>query len=136
MWRLSVSSKFETIEIGKHEEQLRKAILSEKPLAFYKYGCLVQAILCENRNLVSRFMLNPCSTETQGVKFINILIDGFMYTYPITDTNILPVISENFLKEDGTMNIVGRFLLNDKNLLSKIHKINEYYNNNIEKINS
>jgi len=135
LWRLSVSSKFDTISIGIHEEQLRKAILSDNPLAFYEYGCLVQTILYEKGKLASGFILNPFSTKMHGVKFIHILIDSFMYSYPITDSNDLPAVSENFLKEDGTMNIVGRLLWDDKDLLSKVYQAYEYYNNNIEKIN-
>lgn len=134
LWRLIISSKFNTIDIGEHKEIMRKAILNENPLKYYQYGCLIQIILYKKGNVAGGFIINPFSTKLNGVNYIHILIDGFMYSFIITDKNTLPDVKENLLKENGKMNILGRLIWDDKDLFIKVKKVYDYYNNEIEKI--
>jgi len=59
LWRLIVSSKYETNDIGEHTEKLRTAILNKNPLEEHQYGCFLQTILYEKGKLVVWFHLNP-----------------------------------------------------------------------------
>lgn len=123
LWRLIISSKYETIDIGKHIEILRTAILNKNPLEEYQYGCFLQTILYEKGKLVSGFILNPFFSKYKQVDIMNVFIDGFMYCFTITDDQILPKdITENFLKKDGTIRIVGRLIFDNRPLFDKVYK--------------
>jgi hypothetical protein len=132
LWRLLISSKYETKKIDTHEEKLRQAILSKKPLKFFQYGCMLQTILYKKEQIAGGFILNPFFTKSNDVDFMHILIDGFMYTFSITDKQTLPnEITENYLQENGNMNIIGRLIFKDKSLFDKVFKAYEYYKNEI-----
>jgi len=132
LWRLIISSKYDTLEIGKHEEQLRKAIHSKNPMKYYQYGCLIQAILYKKGQIAGDLIINPFFTKSNDVDFMNILIDGFMYTFSITDKQILPdEMTNNYIQENGNMNIIGRLISEDKSLSDMILKVSDYYRKEI-----
>lgn len=133
-WRLVISKRFETISIGEHEEKLRKAILTENPLEYYQYGCLIQSILYKKGEFAGGFILNPFSTNLKGTDFLHILIDGFMYSFMISDTNKIPDISNNFVNKNGEMNIIGRLIWDGKDLFDKLRLAYNFYNDKIKKI--
>ena len=63
---------------------------------------------------------------------MHILIDGFMYSFAVTDEQILPTdITDNFLKKDGNMNIVGRLIFEDRPLFEKVYKAYDFYKREI-----
>ena len=63
---------------------------------------------------------------------MHILIDGFMYSFSITDEQILPAdITDNFLKKNGTMNIIGRLIFDDRPLFEKVYKAYDFYKKEI-----
>lgn len=132
LWRLIISSKYETNDIGQHTENLRIAIYHKNPLEEYQYGCFLQTILYEKGKLASGFILNPFFTKYNETDFMHILIDGFMFSYAITDEKNLPLdITNNFLKKDGKMNIIGRLIFDDRPLLENIYKAYDFYKKEI-----
>ena len=132
LWRLIISSKYETIDIGDNADKLRIAILNKDPLKEYQYGCFLQSILYKKEKIVDGFILNPFFSKFNEVDFLHILIDGFMYSFAITDMHVLPLnITDNFLKQNGSMNIIGRLIFKDKLLFEKVSKAYEYYKKEI-----
>lgn len=128
LWRLIVSSKYNTIDIGHHKEKLRAAILCKNPLEEFQYGCNLQTILYEKGKLASGFILNPFFSKYKEIDFMHVLIDGFMYIFSITDEQILPAdITDNFLKKNGTINIIGRLIFDDRQLFEKVYKAYDFY---------
>jgi hypothetical protein len=132
LWRLIVSSKYETNDIGEHAEKLRIAILNKNPLEEHQYGCFLQTILYEKGKLACGFILNPFFSKYKEIDFMHILIDGFMYSFAVTDEQTLSKdITDNFLKKDGNMNIVGRLIFEDRPLIEKVYKAYDFYKKEI-----
>lgn len=128
LWRMLVSEKFTEIK-GEEEilERLRVAILAEDPLQYDDFGCLVQVIRYNEEQLASKFILSPYLTKDADSLVINQLVDGFMYSFYFNSKDLTAAKKEFFLKEDGTMKIVGRIIFNDPYLLESVVKAYQYY---------
>lgn len=128
LWRMLVSEKFTEIK-GEEEilERLRIAILTEDPLQYDDFGCLVQVIRYNEEQLASKFILSPYLTRDADSLVINQLVDSFMYSFYFNSKNLPSTKKDYFLKEDGKMKIVGRIIFNDPYLLESVMKAYEYY---------
>jgi len=128
VWRLLVSEKFNLkIENQIAIEELRIAILEENPLKYNEYPCFVQSILYEKNKPVSGIILNPYITKTdEGIDIVNILIDEFIYSFHL-GKNLSAKTDEHFLREDGTMNIVGRIIFDDEGLFNMLKLSFEFF---------
>ena len=59
-------------------------------------------------------------------------IDGFLYSFAVSDENKLPYdIKDFFLKENGKMKIMGRIIFDDKILLEKVKTGYDYFDETI-----
>ncbi len=128
LWRMLISEKFTEIK-GEEEilERLRVAILNEDPLLYDDFGCLLQVIRYNEQQLASKFILSPYLTKDADSLVINQLVDGFMYSFYFNSKQLPIGKKDFFLKEDGTMKIVGRIIFNDPFLLESVMKTYQYY---------
>jgi len=128
LWRMLVSEKFTEIK-GEEDilEQLRNAILTEDPLEYDDFGCLLQVIRYNEEQLASKFILSPYLTKNEDSLVINQLVDGFMYSFYFNSKNLPTTKKDFFLKNDGTMKILGRIIFNDPFLLESVTKAYQYY---------
>lgn len=127
LWRLIISKTFKTPKIdGEIIEKLRLAIHQENPLEYDEFGCLLQVIKYKKGQLAKGFILEPFLTSSDETDILNILIDGFMYSFYL---NKIQIEKERnfFLKEDGTMTILGRILFEDKTLFEKLKSAFEIF---------
>jgi uncharacterized protein YlaI len=128
LWRIIISDSFETPEIdGKIIERLRVAVHNEEPLDFDDFGCLLQIIKYKKEQIAGAFILNPFVTKDGNSIVLNILIDGFMYSFYLNSKEILAEKKECFLKQDGTMTIIGRILFRDKSLLERVKAAFDFF---------
>jgi hypothetical protein len=109
------------------KEKLRTAILSENPLDYDDLGCLLQIIKYKKSIIAEGFILDPFLTKNEQSDILNILVDGFMYSFYLNSKEIPQSIKDNFLKLDGTMNIIGRILFQDVGLFERIKKAYDYF---------
>ena len=127
LWRLIISTTFKTPKIDTDTiERLRLAIYEENPLDYDDFGCLLQVIKYKKGQLAKGFILEPFLTSSDDTDILNILIDGFMYSFHL---NKIQIEKEKvfFLKKDGTMTILGRVIFEDKNLIKKIESAFEIF---------
>jgi hypothetical protein len=94
-------------------EELRKAILFENPLNYDDFACLFQFIKYDKEKLVKGIILDPYLTGNDNNRIINILIDGFMLSFYLDSRSLSFEEKYPFIKEDGSMVIIGRIILND-----------------------
>lgn len=121
LWRLIVSKSFNTPDVDeKIVEQLRIAVHKQDPLDFDDFGCLLQVIKYKKGQIAGKFILDPFLTKNEYSLILNILIDGFMYSFYLNSKQLPADKKDFFLKKDGTMVILGRVLFTDKGLLERI----------------
>lgn len=128
LWRIVISDSYQTPSVRPDLlEKLRLSLLDEDPLDYDDFGCLVQVVKYSKNKLVSKFILQPYVTRGLDSDIINVLIDGFMYSFYLTSKEINQVQKDFFLKPDGTMKIVGRLIFNDKSLWNRIKMAYKFF---------
>lgn len=128
LYRVVISSSFYSPKVTDEIiEKLRIAIDSENPLDFDDFGCLLQIIKYKKSQIAGGFILDPFLTQNENSEILNILVDGFMYSFYFNSKDVSEDIKKNFLKKDGTMNIVGRIIFQDKGLFERIKKAYDFF---------
>jgi len=128
LWRIIVSKSFNTPEIDeKIVEQLRIAVHEQDPLDFDDFGCLLQVIKYKKGQIASGFILDPFLTQNENSPLLNILIDGFMYSFYLNSKELPDDKKDFFLKQDGTMVIIGRVLFADRGLFERIKAAFDFF---------
>jgi len=128
LWRVIVSKSFNTPEVDeKIVEELRLAVRNQDPLDFDDFGCLLQVIKYKKEQIAGGFILNPFLTKNENSPILNILIDGFMYSFYLISKQLPSDKKDFFLKKDGTMVILGRVLFTDKGLFERIKAAFDFF---------
>ncbi|MBI0401354.1 hypothetical protein [Cyclobacterium marinum] len=121
LWRVIVSKSFNTPEVDENiVEKIRLAVHKEDPLDFDDFGCLLQIIKYKNGKIAGGFILDPYLTKDERSPILNILIDGFMYSFYLNSKELSLDQKEFFLKKEGTMVIVVSILFTDTGLYERI----------------
>ncbi|MBL7128175.1 MAG: hypothetical protein ISS16_04240 [Ignavibacteria bacterium] len=107
LWRASISSKeiFRYIELGPHQEIIRKMIYNEKPGKYYEYGCLQIAVIIDDSKLIEGLMLNPEYLRIEGYRLYRFVFGGFIWAYFVSSHNYQYKWKKFFLLENGTLTI-------------------------------
>jgi hypothetical protein len=127
-WRILISENHSSINSSEAvREALRSAIYSEDPLKYDNFGCFIQLIRYNEEQIASQFILSPYTTIVSDSPLLHILIDGFMYSFYFNSENINPAKKDFFLKEDGTLKILGRIIYDDPILWEKVNKSYKFY---------
>jgi len=128
LWRVIVSKSFNTPEVDeKIVEELRLAVHNQNPLDFDDFGCLLQVIKYKKEQIAGGFILDPFLTKNENSPILNILIDGFMYSFYLNSKQLPSDKKDFFLKKDGTMVILGRVLFTDKGLFERIKAAFDFF---------
>lgn len=128
LWRVIISKSFNTPEVDeKIVEKLRLAVHNQDPLDFDDFGCLLQVIKYKKGKIAGGFILDSFLTKNENSQILNILIDGFMYSFYLDSKQLPSDKKDFFLKKDGTMIILGRVLFTDKGLLERIKAAFDFF---------
>ena len=128
LWRVIVSKSFNTPEVDeKIVKELRLAVHNQDPLEFDDFGCLLQVIKYKKEQIAGGFILDPFLTKNENSPILNILIDGFMYSFYLNSKQLPSDKKDFFLKKDGTMVILGRVLFTDKGLFERIKAAFDFF---------
>ena len=124
LWRIIISKQYK-IQIATNEitEKLRNAILNQDPLNFNDFGCAIQAIKNDQDELVSGFIYGPISKNINNFKILEILIDGFMYSFFLNSPDLPGGPTNLFINLNGSMDIVHRLFSEDQNLVDGLKKM-------------
>lgn len=132
LWRQLVSKSFDrTIIEEKIIEQLRLAIYNKDPLDIDDFGCVLQIILYEKGAPASGFILEPYFTGSEDNPILNILIDGYMYSFYLNSKKLTSDEKIPFLNKNGSMMIMGRLLWDDPELSLKVKQAYQFFGNTL-----
>lgn len=106
---------------------MRVAVLNQNPLDYDDFGCLLQVIKYKKEQIAKGFILDPFLTKNDTATVLNILIDGFMYSFYLNSKDLPDGKKDFFLKQDGTMIILGRVLFQDKGLFERIKAAFDFF---------
>lgn len=124
LWRLIISKSFPTPEIENEvQEKLRSAILKQNPLRYDDFPCLLQVIKYRKGEIANGFILQPFLTNNDGNRVLNVLVDGLMYSFYLNSDGMNEDRKAFFLKQDGTMTILGRVVFTDPSLVTKLKQM-------------
>lgn len=130
LWRLVISETYKTPDINPTIiERLRVALYDENPLDYDDFGCLVQVMQDTSGRTVGRLILQPYMTGGMKSDVLNILIDGFVYSFYLNSKDISDGQKSVFVKLDGSMQIIGRQLHTDKGLMERLKAAFTFFTN-------
>jgi len=111
LWKIGISTleEFSTLEIGDHEDVIRKMILDEKPGNTSSYGCIMIRST-KYDNLTSGLIHCIGNVKIGKVECVRLLLGGFFWLYFLSDSAIDDNQKELFLQSSGHL----RILITDK----------------------
>lgn len=134
LWRLIISDTYTTPNIDPAiTEKLRVALYDENPLDFDDFGCLIQVIQDTSGKTVGKLILQPYMTGGLKSDILNILVDGFVYSFYLNAKAISESQKSVFVKPDGTMQIIGRQIYTDQGLMNRLKAAYEFFAKRINK---
>jgi hypothetical protein len=106
LWRAGVSSvpEFAAVELGPHEEKLRRMIEEERPGKYWDYGCTILfAPEPEAQKIFSRVIGTPDRLKFQGHHVYRFVLGMIFWLFPVSSHahTLDPRIFS--LSEDGTL---------------------------------
>lgn len=119
LWRASASSQqfFEYVDLGPHEEVLRRQLVDEDPGSPGRYSCFMFGLRYEG-NVVADLVVQPKRTKLNGRVAYNFVFGGFLWAFSVSRQELPPNLLATTLSEDGTTAIMVRSVLEMKNLFS------------------
>lgn len=103
LWRAGVAQQefFSQVELGHHEEPLRKMLLAEDPGRCTDYGCVIIPLVTEGKALTD-LILQPAPIKTGNFGGYRFTFGGQTWIYLPGDGAQFP-FSKFFLQEDGRL---------------------------------
>lgn len=107
LWRASVSKleTFSTVNLGPHQERLRKMILKNQPGSYTDYGCLQTAIFIENNKLASDLLMPVDLIKIKNFTTHRFVFGGLMWLFFVSNRNANFKLRNMFLQENGLLTI-------------------------------
>lgn len=106
LWRSSISKQglFKNISLGKHEEILRRIILSGDAGEDSNYECSI-IINRESEEVLTKMIMEPRRVRQNGNSYYIMLINTIYYMVNISGFNKMDLIVKTHLKKDNTIDI-------------------------------
>ena len=124
LWRAGVSklTAFAQVELGAHEEHLRKMLLDSNPGSADQYGCLMFMVVHEGA-VLDGLLVPPTWAQLLQHKVYRFVFGGLAFLYVVAAEAIQPFISDHFLQPDGTAIVKLQQLQDMKYLVNAIAEI-------------
>lgn len=105
IWRASVASvkMFENIDIGKHEEVVRKMLLTKNPGAPEQYGCMM--FVLDDTEYLQKTIWSPVEDTIDGITCYRFLT-GRIFWYFFLSVAYPKDVENFFLSPEGTLLLV------------------------------
>ena len=129
LWRISVSSeKFNVVNISdKHRNKLHKSLKDKTVLDENEYPCFIQVVTHDDGTYFRYSILGPYETEYSGHQVINLLADGFLFSFIMGRIVLSPEIQNTMLNRKGKMSILTKKVQTDSNLKEAARLFKEKY---------
>ena len=112
LWRMGISklSIFSEVQLGPHEEVLRKCLLQEDPLRTLDYPCVVTVVKLDNKyregwmSQPERIRIKGHKGQPRGSPAYRILICGIIYAFIVSSHDLPKALEEEvFINTSGKM---------------------------------
>ncbi len=113
LWRSSIASEpmFSRVQIGPHEDAIRKMILGETPGRILDYPCIIFG-LTSREGVQAAFIDQPTKLHLNGHVAYRFIFAGFMWVFYISSHKPPPHVGKVAVNESGEM-VIGRGALED-----------------------
>ncbi len=103
LWRAGIAQQefFSQVELGYHQELLRKMLLLEDPGRYTEYGCVMIPLVAEG-NPLTDLIVQPVPVRSGEFDGFRLVFGGHTYIYVLGDAQSFP-FSKLFLREDGCL---------------------------------
>ena len=107
LWRATISSleTFSKVNLGPHQEKLRKMILDSNPGKYTDYGCIQTFIYMEEKKLADALLMGVDLIRVEGYRILRFVFGGIMWNYFVSSHNENFKFKNMFLLENGTLTI-------------------------------
>jgi len=107
IWRASVSKNnfFGAVQLGSHEEKIRKMIISENPGGWLKYPCCIFMMLMDGKEILDAFIYPPQLFKYKGHFAYRFIFGGCFWIFFISSHTHEIEVKNFFLTEDGKISI-------------------------------
>jgi len=125
LWRMSISTLpvFKAVELGPHEEKLRRLLLADDPGSPEQYGFFAVAPYA-NGKFFGEFILEPDCIRFQNQKLYRAVIGGILYMFAVSNRP-LAIPHPNFvIRESGEWIIQYRDIRRIKFLRQWLAQVN------------
>jgi hypothetical protein len=130
IWRISISSKFNTVPIPKEIEiKLKTSLKNQIPLEENELSCLLNIIHLDNKQQFDKIIIGPYETDYLDKKVLNILIDGYLFGFILGDIPLSNGMMKYVLNKKGEMTIGNLCINNNPTLLIEVKKVYDNFKN-------
>lgn len=107
LWRVGISDDdgFSRVNLGKHEQVLRRMLLDETPGNAETYGCVI-VYSSQHEDITSNMIHCMGMANPYGVDCVRLLLGGFFWCFFLSDKAIDPRQKELFLQETGLFRVL------------------------------
>lgn len=125
LWRLAISKKyFDIVNLDdKNKERIRESLDIENELPANENICFVQLIMQSDDTPFCSTIIGPYNTEYKDRKVVNILIDGFLFSFIIGKIQLDNDVIDHVLNNKGEMSIASRYVNDDQHLMDAVRKM-------------
>lgn len=131
LWRASVSSlsAFSQVDLGPHEERIRKMLLANDPGPTEAYGCLMFILMHQDEQLHG-LIVPPTWARLLEQKAYRFVFGGLVFLYVVSSTPTPKFVSTHFLQQSGSVIIKLqqvqelRFLVDTVAKMHRLGKLN------------
>lgn len=108
LWRASISSRdiYKQIDLGPHEDIIRKMIIDGDPKGQMEYPCMMLTYLNNRKELPPGFISQPIRIKNNDGTRYAFLIGGVLYTFFISKHAIPDYIPECAINENDEFRLV------------------------------
>ncbi len=119
LWRAGVSSLqfFEYVDLGPHEEVLRRQLVEENPGIASRYPSIMFGLKYEG-GVLADLMIQPKQTKLYGRVAYNFVFGGFLWAFSVSRQELPQNLISTTLSEEGKTAIMVRSVLEMKNLFN------------------
>jgi len=110
LWRASVSTHdfFNAVQLGPHEDKIRRMILTQDPGEPHEYGCVVNAILTgeQKTDVVDGLITTPEKTHLYGHRCYRFIFGGSFWIYVVSKHSDQFPYRKLFVSKEGRLVIL------------------------------
>lgn len=104
IWRCGITKKQEfSIDLGIHQEKMRKMILNNNPGYYDQYGCIISAMVLENNEIVDDLIWMETEFKIEGHRCYRLIFGGFIWIFFVSSHKPPDLALNLFIQNSGEL---------------------------------